>query len=221
MKRWTNLLFASVLLLATASLAEETPKDLSVEEVSQKVETAQSSIQDVQMDLNMNLKDSLSGSQQNLKGVIQIKTPNFVYVHYLKPNEQFLYVNGPLMQMYQPDQKTVYQQHANEGKSQSPVYLGVGKELKKYIKISRVSIIKNSDSEIGLLFIPNVENAGFDRMKVYIHKKDWWPYQMEVETPSMTTKAQFSNFSFNKGLKDSLFQFTPPKGTEVVEGAVF
>jgi len=42
-----------------------------------------------------------------------------------------------------------------------------------------------------------------------------------METPSMKSKAKFSNISFNKGLKESLFKFTPPKGVQVVEGAVF
>lgn len=196
-------------------------KDLSVAEVSKKVEDAQAGVKDVQMDLNMEMKDSLSGTQQKVKGQIKIKSPDLVYVHYNQPMEQYLYVTGTMAQMYQPSQKMVYQQHNEKGANAEPMYLGVGKELKRYIGISRVSIIKNSDSEIGLLFIPVVEDAGFDKMRVYIHKKDWWPYQMEVETPSTTTKAVFSNFSFNQGLSDNLFQFTPPKGAQVVEGAVF
>lgn len=211
-----------VFLLAMAVGARaDNSKDLSVKEVSKKVEEAQAAAKDVQMDLSMEMKDSLSGSQQKVSGQIKIKSPDLVYVHYNKPMEQFLYVSGPLAQMYQPSEKMVYQQHNGKGAHAEPVYVGVGKELKKYIAISRVSIIKNSDSEIELLFIPVVDDAGFDKMRVYIHKKDWWPYQMEVETPSTTTKAVFSNFLFNKDLPESLFQFTPPKGAQIVEGAVF
>ncbi len=217
-----GLAFSILLLVGAAAVgAAGAPKDLSVAEVSKKVEGAQAAIQDVQMDLNMEMKDALSGAQQQVQGAIKIKSPDLVYVHYTKPTEQFLYVGGNLMQMYQPDQKMVYQQHSDKTHGAEPVYLGVGKELKKYIAVSRVSIIKNSDSEVGLLFIPFSDNAGFDKMKVYIHKKDWWPYQMEVETPSMTTKARFSNFTFNKGLKADLFRFTPPKGAQVVDGSVF
>jgi outer membrane lipoprotein-sorting protein len=208
------------MVLAAASLVWAAPKDLSVAEVSQKVEDAQESVKDVQMDLEVKMKDTLSGSEQSVRGVIQMKSPNLIYVHYTKPTEQYLYVGDDLMQMYQPAQKTVYQQKKGK-KDSSPFYLGVGKELKRYIKISRVSIIKNTDSEIGLLFIPLSDNAGFERMKVFIHKKDWWPYEMEMETPSVISRAKFSNFSFNKGLTDCLFKFTAPKGTEVVEGAVF
>jgi len=97
----------------------------------------------------------------------------------------------------------------------------VGRALKKYINVSRVSIIKNSGDEVVLLFIPMDNNQGFDRMKVSIHKKDWWPYRMEVETPSMTTKAEFKDFVFNKGLADNLFKFTPPQDAKVVEGGAF
>lgn len=215
-------LLVGIFLCASLWARADDKKDLSVEDVSKKVENAQAAIQDVQMDLSMEMKDSLSGNQQKVSGQIKIKSPDLVYVHYNKPMEQFLYVSGPLAQMYQPSEKMVYQQHNGKGTHAEPVYVGVGKELKNYMAISRVSIIRDSDSEVELLFIPLSEDtAGFDKMRVYIHKKDWWPYQMEVETASGTTKAVFSNFSFNQGLSESLFKFTPPKGAQIVEGAVF
>ncbi len=216
-----GIIFGVFSLMIASGVWADAAKDLSVDEVSKKVEDAQAVVKDVQMDLSMEMKDSLSGTQQKVKGQIKIKSPNLVYVHYTQPTEQFLYVAGTSAQMYQPAQKMVYQQRNGNGAQAEPVYLGVGKELKRYISISRVSIIKDTESEIELLFIPVVEDAGFDKMRVSIHKKDWWPYQMEVETPSMTTEAVFSNFSFNQGLAESLFQFTPPKSAQVVEGAVF
>jgi outer membrane lipoprotein-sorting protein len=212
------------LFLASVSawvMADSNTPALTVKEVVNKVETAQDSVDDVQMKLEMSMKDTLSGQEQHLHGLIQIKSPDKVYVHYEKPNEQFLYVNGSSMQMYQPDQKTVYVQKSEAGKDRSPFYLGVGRALKKYIKVSRVSITKDSGDEIVLLFIPVDDNQGFDHMKVSIHKKDWWPYQMEVETTSTITKADFKDLVFNKGLADSLFKFTPPKDAQVVEGGAF
>jgi len=197
-------------------------KELTVADVSKKVQEAQVAAQDAQMDLSMEMKDTLSGAQQKSKGTVKMKFPDKIFVHYTQPSEQFLYVGGSLTQMYQPDQKTVYRQHNGKGKDAAPVYLGIGKQLKKYIEISKVTLAQNSDSEVVLLFIPNDKmTAGFDKMRVRIHKKDWWPYQIEMETPSMNTKAIFSNLSFNKNLKESLFQFTMPQGVQVVEGSVF
>jgi len=196
-------------------------KDLTVDQVTQKVEEAQSSVKDVQMDLIMEMKDALSGQEQKTKGQIKIKSPDKVFVHYTQPSEQFLYIAGSLAQMYQPAQKMVYQQRSGKGASAGPVYVGVGKALQQYVGVSRVTIFKNTDSEIGLLFLPLKEDAGFDKMRVFIRKKDWWPTQMEVETTSAITKASFSNFSFNQGLPDSLFDFTAPKGAEVVDGAIY
>jgi outer membrane lipoprotein-sorting protein len=212
---WLNLGF-----LQKVKADSDTPI-LTVPEVSEKVEDAQESVDDVQMKLEMTMKDSLSGQEQHQNGLIQIKSPDKVYVHYDKPNEQFLYVNGNLMQMYQPVQNTVYVQKNVKGKDNSPFFLGVGRALKKYINTCHVSIIEVSGDKIVLLFIPEDENQGFDRMKVSIRKKDWWPYQMEVETPSMTTKAEFKDFVFNKGLADNLFKFTTPQGAQVVEGGAF
>jgi outer membrane lipoprotein-sorting protein len=194
---------------------------MTVAEVAQKVEDAQASMQDVKMDLEVRMKDSLTGSEQSIRGVVLMKSPDLIHVHYTRPTEQYLYVGKDEMLMYQPAQKTVYRQKKGK-KDKAPFYLGVGKELKRYIKISRVSIYRNNDSEIGLLFIAKSPMAaGFERMKVLVHKKDWWPYEMEMETPSVVSRAKFNNFAFNKGLKESQFKFTVPKGVETVDGAVF
>lgn len=213
------LLFCS----AVQAKADGVKKPLTVDEISQKVDAAQSGVKDAQMDLGMEMKDSLSGSVQKIKGQVKIKNPDKVFVHYSEPISQDLYVSGPLAQMYQPAQKMVYRQKSPSGKeAETPLYVGVGKELKRYMKISQVSILQDSDQEIRLLFKPkNADDAGFDEMRVTIRKSDWWPTRMEVTTPSATTRAEFDHFHFNQGLKDDLFSFTPPKDTEVVDGAVF
>jgi outer membrane lipoprotein-sorting protein len=220
-KRIGHILCSIIILAGWAPvLGESKSKLLSVEDVIQKVEESQGRIQDVQMDVRMEMKDTLSGTKQNMEGVIKVKPPNNVLAHYSKPTEQILYISENLIQMYQPNQQMVYQQKSPEGKN-TPVYLGVSKELKKYASVSRVSIAHDSDNEVVLLFVPLSENSGFTKMKVSIRKKDWWPFQMEVETTSGSTKARFSNFVFDQGIKDKAFKFKPPKDAQVVEGVIF
>jgi outer membrane lipoprotein-sorting protein len=225
MKNLNSRIFTSFvfLFLATASdnWAQDAKVTLTVDGISQKVAEAQSKVQDVQMDLTMQMQDVLSGKTQQVEGSVKLKSPNLVYAHYRKPSEQFLYIDGDLIQMYQPGQNMVYQQKAPEGAGAGPIYLGVGQELKRYIDISRVSIIQNSSDQVVLLFIPKSSDAAFTRMKVSIHKKDWWPYRMEVETPALVTKSEFSNFRFNQGIDSKVFQFVTPRGADVVQGAIF
>jgi outer membrane lipoprotein-sorting protein len=199
----------------------EAPPALTVDQIAQKVEDAQAGAQDVQMDLKMRMQDVLSGQTQEIQGVVKLKNPDLVFAHYLKPNEQFLYINGDLAQMYQPSQNTVYRQRSAAGAGAGPIYLGVGQELKRYIAICKVSIVQDSGDQVVLLFIPKASDASFDKMKVTIGKKDWWPTRMEVETPSLITRSEFSNFRFNQGVDSKVFQFTSPKGADVVEGAIF
>ncbi len=231
MRNPSNRLFAFFFFLfLTAALtpapsvwADEAKAALTVEMISQKVADAQSKIQDVQMDLKMRMQDTLSGKTQEVEGSVVMKSPNLVYAHYKKPSEQFLYINGSMIQMYQPGQNMVYQQESPKGAggAAGPVYLGVGQELKRYMDISRVSISQNSDDQVVLLFIPKADDAAFTRMKVFIHKKDWWPYRMEVETPALITQSEFSNFRFNQGVDSKVFQFVKPHGADVVQGAIF
>lgn len=218
MQNLTIKLFALLFVLSAATLFAEDAQPFSVHDITQKVQEAQDSAADVQMKIEMNMKDTLSGQEKHFHGMMQLKSPDKVFVHYEKPDEQFLYINGKSMDMYVPDQKTVYTQDSGKGQ---PFYLGVGRALKKYVKVCRVSVIKDSGDEVVLLFIPADDNQGFSRMKVSIHKKDWWPYQVEMETPSVISRAQFKDIQFNKGVSDSLFKFTPPKDAQVVEGSAF
>lgn len=213
---------AFVTFVVGAVFAGSAEKAMTAQEISKKVEEAQSKMSDAQMSLEMEMKDSLSGVQQKMRGVVKMKSPDRIYVHYSQPEEQFLYIDGKMAQMYQPSLKTVYRQASGKDKDSAPVYLGVGKQLKKYMVTSKVSVLKETGDEVSLLLVPKDKmSAGFDRMTVFIRKKDWWPQRMEMETPAMSTKVRFSNFSFNKGLAEELFKFTAPKGVEVVDGTIF
>ena len=218
-----SLLIVFLFLTAILDVPEvrgDSTKPLSVKEVLQKVEEAQAKVRDVQMDLDMEMTDSLSGQKQTFKGAVKTKSSGKIFVHYTKPEEQFLYISGNLAQMYQPGQKMVYRQKNPAGKN-APLYLGVSRELKRYAALSRVSIARNSDSEALLLFTPKSEDAGFDKMKVMIRKKDWWPCQVEVETAAGRTKARFSRLVFNQGVEEKWFKFKPPPDAQVVEGVIF
>jgi outer membrane lipoprotein-sorting protein len=115
-----------------------------------------------------------------------------------------------------------YVQQGAKGKDTKPVYLGVGQELKRYIDISKVKIVSENGDEVVLDFTPlDKDQSGFDHMKVTIRKKDWWPTQVEITTPAMVNKARFSQIVLNKGLKDEIFSFTPPKDAQIVQGDIF
>ncbi|GEM_PF-2062731 len=190
----------------------------SVKEVLDKIERVQTDVKNVQMDLRMEVKDHVSGQKQSTRGKVVMKNPGKAFVHYLKPTEQFLYIDGKDMQMYLPDQGTVYKQEADRSQ---PTYIGVGKQLKRYSATSQVSIIKDSDKEVVLLFIPENADATFERMKVTIQKKLWWPSRVEIETASMKTVAEFLKPVFDQVIDDSVFKFEVPPGANVVEWGGF
>ena len=110
--------------------ADAPPSALTVDQIAQKVEDAQAGAQDVQMDLKMRMQDVLSGQTQEVQGAVKLKNPNLVYAHYLKPNEQFLYINGDLAQMYQPSQNTVYRQKSAGGSGRGADLPGHGTRIK-------------------------------------------------------------------------------------------
>ncbi len=130
-KQLTQIGMVLALMAFGSLLRAQDKKVLSVKDVSDLVEAAQLAALDAQMDLRMEMKDSLSGQTQNYEGKVFTKSPGKVYVHYTKPEEQFLYVGSEGSQMYQPSEKMDYIQKGAKGKDARPVYLGVGQELKR------------------------------------------------------------------------------------------
>src|ERR1035438_10045688 len=85
-KQLTLISLILALMAFGGALRAEDKKGLTVEDVSDLVEAAQLAALDAQMDLRMEMKDSLSGQTQNYEGKVYTKSPGKVFVHYTKPD---------------------------------------------------------------------------------------------------------------------------------------
>ncbi len=59
--------------------------------------------------------------------------------------------------------------------------------------------------------------AGGAKMKMWVDKEFWYPLKTEMTVEGVTTVVEYRNVSFNTGLSDDLFEFTPPEGVKIVE----
>ncbi len=71
----------------------------------------------------------------------------------------------------------------------------------------------------------NEENKGLAGepmfIKMWVDKKYWYPIKTEVRIGDVETISEYRNVSFNTGLNDSIFEFTPPKNAKILKSGDF
>ena len=59
--------------------------------------------------------------------------------------------------------------------------------------------------------------AGGAKMKMWVDREFWYPLRTEMSVEGIKTVVEYRNVSFNSGIDDSLFEFSPPEGVKIVE----
>ncbi|AKB74127.1 hypothetical protein MSLAZ_0866 [Methanosarcina lacustris Z-7289] len=53
--------------------------------------------------------------------------------------------------------------------------------------------------------------------KIWIDKKYWLPVRIETDFESFNSSVEYTNISFNTGISDDEFEFSPPAGVKIIE----
>ncbi len=204
--------------LAKASSLVVHKQSSQVQWIAQQVEKAQTTFTTVQMNLNEHVLDLINKTSELVRGIVIMKNPNLLYVHYQAPINQFFYMTRRYTQLYQPDQNMDFKQKI--GSSVSMGYFRVGQRLDEYFKDSYVSLWKETASTAILLLKAKTNKYHFQSMKIFISKKNWWPYRVDVRTNSVLIRIVFNQFKFNIPVRNGFFHFVPPRGVSVVKEGI-
>lgn len=53
--------------------------------------------------------------------------------------------------------------------------------------------------------------------KIWINKKYWLPVRIETDFEGFKSSVEYTNVSFNTGIRDDEFEFSPPAGVKIIE----
>ena len=135
---------------------------------------------------------------------------------YKGDNAQIIVSNGIIMWIYQPQAKQVLIGNIKNSLSKTPADFleGIGK-LKKEFNYKLLNLKEYSgDKYYAVEFVPKEKNPNLSRMIMIINRKNF--KIIEIRTFDFfhnENRILFSNCKINSKLPDSLFSFTPPKGT--------
>ncbi|MEO0160953.1 MAG: outer membrane lipoprotein chaperone LolA [candidate division WOR-3 bacterium] len=156
--------------------------------------------------------DKESGSCESFEGLIYFLKPNFFRMEIKNPRQ--IYVGDSIsLWIYFPERKKAIRQHlgANIPFAVNPDIL-----LKDYQEKFNAQLNKNSDYEI--ILTPKQATEIYKKIVVSIDRQR---YEIKgvsiVDETDSENKFTFRNIQLNKKISRKLFEFKPPKGTEIIE----
>lgn len=157
------------------------------------------------------------GSKKVESGTVFIKKPGKMRWDYAKPQKKLFVSDGRTMHMYFPEDRQVMSNPVPEqDQATSAVLFLMGKG-----DISRDFNVKygrgGSDDTYVLRLDPRMRQADYDWLEVVVDRETLQIRGLTAaDAQGGRSSFAFSDFKENPGLPDKMFQFSVPRGTEVI-----
>lgn len=153
-------------------------------------------------------------------GTVQIKKPGKMRWDYVAPEKKLVISDGSTMFMYFPADKQVMTNPvpaADEATSAVMFLMGKGDIVRDFT--IRYADGASDDAVYQLRLEPRARQAEYDWLQVTADRKTLQIRQLSWgDAQGGRNTIAFSNFKENVGPADKIFQFSAPRGTEVIRG---
>lgn len=218
------LLAGALALLAASSaagaLAQELPTSRltpPASEVAAALQRKYDTIKDFSASFTQTYQGGVLGSKKVESGRVFIKKPGKMRWEYEKPQKKLFVSDGRTMSMYFPDDRQVMTNPVpDQDQATSAVLFLMGKG-----DISRDFDVKygrgGSDDSYVLRLDPRMRQADYDWLEVVVDRDSLQIRGLTAaDAQGGRSTFAFSGFKENPGLPDKMFQFSAPRGTEVI-----
>ncbi len=164
-------------------------------------------------EFSQKLFDADQVMQEESSGMLRVQRPNRFNLEYRQPYYQLYIADGRELYFYDKDLEQVTVK-AQEGMlDNTPAML-----LSNPAKLDQLYHVKPQGEEGGLFWyelIPRQEGGSFERINLAFRNNHLRIMELQ-DSFSQTTRLMFKNIKRNPDLDPKLFQFTPPKGVDVI-----
>jgi len=169
----------------------------------------------MQADFAQQTTDGKGRILQAQSGKMSVKRPGLFRWETLKPSTQLVTTNGNVLWIYDPELLQATKQKLDNQVGNTPALLLSG-DPRKLSESFVISAERGGRGEQIFLLKPRAKDALFDHLRVRF--KGSQLVQMALaDSLGQQTDIRFLNVKVNPALPSSLFEFTPPKGVDVID----
>ncbi len=171
-------------------------------------------IQSMSADFSQRMIDNQNGANFNTEGSMELKKPSFFRWATKTPNNQEIISNGKKLWFYDEDLDQLVIKNVSNNISEAPYLILLSKNSDK---LSQMFAVKKLGDN-GFVLTPKGDDTMIDDITIRFDKNDnLLSLNIGTSLHQFTTIA-FSDIKTNQAdLKDDIFEFTAPKGTDVID----
>ncbi|HXN06365.1 MAG TPA: outer membrane lipoprotein carrier protein LolA [Nitrospiria bacterium] len=216
MKRFILLNGTFIAILLFSYSADASP--LSLEELTAKMQTVYRALTDLKTSFSQ--ETSLAGFKTAIRseGELWLKKRSKMKLAYLKPKPQEIYINGAEMITYFPEEKQAIQGVFSAGEeSKLPLRLLSGEAIFDREFEIRMDPARGGPS-YRLVMTPRRKEEELERIEAEVDGVTFLISALRlIQANGNVSTFRFTNVHVNSGLKDSLFTFIVPEGTDLIK----
>ncbi|MBM4161865.1 MAG: outer membrane lipoprotein chaperone LolA [Ignavibacteria bacterium] len=203
------------LIVCWVALAVGQQREWTVREVTEKVQRRYQAIRDATAQFTQHVKFGFSQIEQNFAGTLTMKKPS---KYRIVSEHQTFVTDGSTVWAYSPVNKQVLIDRYKENENTlSPEQFLLNLPANYYSTL--LGGERSGDSYlITLKLVPKDDQSFVKSMKVWVEEGSWMVRKVEMVDVNDTEKTYtVQDVRINTNVRDDVFAFTPPPGTEVVD----
>ncbi|ENV12996.1 outer membrane lipoprotein carrier protein LolA [Acinetobacter schindleri NIPH 900] len=161
-------------------------------------------------------KKGLSAQHMNqtFRGVMKVQRPGKFYWETTAPSKQTIATTGKTVWIYDPDLQQAVRQSLDEQVSNTPALLLSG-NTNQIMQSYRVTQPNKGKTYYKLY--PKASDGVFESLTISFGANKAPTLMILEDSLGQTTYINFSNVKVNASIPASTFNFTPPKGTDIID----
>lgn len=204
------LRFFSGLVLAGAMLSAQAD-----DEAATSLNRVLSAVTSLQAGFTQQSVDAKGHAQPVMTGRMSVKRPGLFRWEVQKPSPQTVLTSGKVLWVYDPELMQATRQKLDDQVGNTPALLLSG-DPRKLGEAFLINEEKGADGVQVFVLKPRGKDALFDHLRVQF--KGNVLVRMELaDSLGQKTDILFTDVKVNPALPASLFEFTPPKGVDVID----
>ena len=151
---------------------------------------------------------------QTFKGVMKVERPGKFYWETTSPAKQTIVTSGKTVWIYDPDLQQAVRQTLDEQVANTPALLlsGNTEQIRKSYRITQPN-----QSKTYYTLYPKSDDGAFQSLTISFGAKNAPTLMILEDSLGQTTYVRFNNTKVNTNIPASTFNFTPPKGTDIID----
>ncbi len=151
---------------------------------------------------------------QTFKGVMKVERPGKFYWETTSPAKQTIVTTGKVVWIYDPDLQQAVRQSLDDQVANTPALLLSG-NTNQIMDAYRVT--QPDRTKLYYTLYPKQDDGAFQSLTISFGANKAPNLMVLQDSLGQTTYVRFSNIKVNQSIPASVFNFTPPKGTDIID----